>query len=409
MRQPVTFLAGVVFAVAACTPAAAPATPGAGSKEPNVATLTVASPTATAGAKGTYWECVERAIKGGATPQQAASDCWPDTASFGGKGGIESAFSFGRQTDEAIDAGFTCDTAFSPYGQQSDGGGGGGGATPAPSGGGGSPAPSGGGASPGAGSEDSTPHNPGQGGDDELVQLSTGKTLDELEWEADSYWEALKQANAAGDVATADWLGGQWWYWYNKWAEQYEVVHGQRPPSSGYRTDPNAENQCQEILQEIANCIATGWRSFSCRELKSMLNGCASETLVIHEGDYCTQAYVDPKTVERAWTLACESRKKYGPGEDPCGPRDMDGMMVIGADKGDPCGSPVALTDPEDCTVEIQLVPYGEKDINEILSDAFKRLGGPIFVIPTMGPQPGLPPKAFVGASQPQEGKPDLP
>jgi hypothetical protein len=168
-----------------------------------------------------------------------------------------------------------------------------------------------------------------------------------------------------------------------------EVVH----------LDPNAEDFCQGMAQQIAECNKSGWRRADCQQILAKLNNCA-DPLIAHpipDGETtCGIPEVDPEEVRKVAVLACQSRIRPAPGEDPCVPQQIEGDMLDYFYRLDSEGKPVPCTDPRampgewQCTGSFTLVEFGTKDLQDLVDHVGEELGTALIVPKPPGPpRPG--------------------
>ena len=168
------------------------------------------------------------------------------------------------------------------------------------------------------------------------------------------------------------------------------------------RTDPNAYDACEEMLRFISECNDNGWKRPDCQLFLARLKGCGDPRVTDprpeageaepSEGGGCGLPAVDPEEVERVATLACQKVTRPVPGEEPCGPLKLEGRLhrfALGR-RGPPCGNPLAITDPDQCTPGITVVKFGRTLSQSDLDKFRSKFGGPVIYLPKSGgPSPG--------------------
>lgn len=218
----------------------------------------------------------------------------------------------------------------------------------------------------------------------------------------DKEWEAKKEAEAdpgnpekakAAKEATAAAKKA-----INDANEAEKKVKDWQLPS--FKTDPAAENVCNTVAQFIAECNQVGWRSQKCQLFLKKMDKCGDPMVTdpTPEGEVsCNNPVVDPKKVEKVVLLVCNKYIKPAPGQDPCMQMEVEGTLhryfirkpSQGVD-ATPCGDPLAMTSESQCTPTFTLAVFGKKDLQTVINEGRRKLGGPIFVLPVVGPpQPG--------------------
>jgi hypothetical protein len=121
--------------------------------------------------------------------------------------------------------------------------------------------------------------------------------------------------------------------------------------------------------------------------------------LVDPDAGYACGATFDAEAVKDAWVKRCQTRVRYGPGDNnPCVPPDVqNGGRYVKGDSTAICSNPRAYVDPASgaCIAPIELAPIGP-DLNEIIVVALDKIGGPIVVLPrdpSPSPKPGPDPE----------------
>lgn len=175
-------------------------------------------------------------------------------------------------------------------------------------------------------------------------------------------------------------------------------------PHSSTTNDPNG-SVCEQVMQSVREllreCNRNGWKSADCQILHARMNRCPDPTkiLVDPEAGYVCAESIDPVAVADAAQKRCEQITTPGPdGGTPCVPSNIseDGAYMHGGESDDICRDPRAYTDAETgvCIRELQLDPFGQADIKQILQFGLGTFGGPIVNIPLPPPPPPVPPKS---------------
>jgi len=165
------------------------------------------------------------------------------------------------------------------------------------------------------------------------------------------------------------------------------------------RPTPDAQTMCELVGEAVGECNRDGWGNPYCQELKRKLDGCADPKVTDPEpgADTCFTPTIDPEKVQEVILLLCTAKKKPVPGEDPCKPMQFVGEARthgIGPDNPEGCNDPRVRTTGETCLPTFTLIQFDEPDAQTLLKKMFKKLGGPIFVVPVDAPHP-LPPTPF--------------
>lgn len=160
---------------------------------------------------------------------------------------------------------------------------------------------------------------------------------------------------------------------------------------------------CIQVLQAarelLAECHRTGWKSTECQQLHAKMNGCPDPTLIYvdPESGYACAPPVDPQLVIDAWTKMCERNVTPGPdGGSPCHkPNPSESGRILHGDETEICSSQIAYVDPEQagCFVPLEVDDFGRPDLNGLIVWGQGVFGGPIVVLPQIGPSP-FPPKS---------------
>ncbi len=170
-----------------------------------------------------------------------------------------------------------------------------------------------------------------------------------------------------------------------------------KPPNTNRTVE--GETPCEQALQEarelLQECQRTRWKDTRCQQLQARMNHCPDpvQILVDPEQGYTCGPKVDAEAVKNAWVARCEELKRYGPdGDNPCLPPQVDnpGRYIQGKMK-DICHDPRAYIDPGSSSCqkgEVELQPFGQPDINQIIVYGLNKFGGPIIVIPSKDPKP---------------------
>ena len=85
----------------------------------------------------------------------------------------------------------------------------------------------------------------------------------------------------------------------------------------------------------------------------------------------------------------CSSKKRYGPDDNPCDAKFVQGTARTywtDSKKIDECHDPLILRS-EACTADVTVVEFGVPDLEEIRKTGLDKLGGPIFIFPTGTPR----------------------
>lgn len=172
-------------------------------------------------------------------------------------------------------------------------------------------------------------------------------------------------------------------------------------PIPNTQPNPTGEAPCAEALegarQFIAECNRTNWQTYSCQKLKARMQGCPDPALIYvdpsdSDGIDCGSIEADPAEIARAWKQHCEAVVRYVPGEqNPCEePKIEGGFMRIQA--ANICSDPKAHFTDNACLVEFNVTKrsgFGTRDIQQILILSQRKLGGPIVLLPQVGPPGG--------------------
>lgn len=150
--------------------------------------------------------------------------------------------------------------------------------------------------------------------------------------------------------------------------------------------------QAQEFLRE---CQRTGWKTGACQTFQAREKGCPDPRLAYVDpgAGYACGDGPDPKLVAEAYARRCEQLVRFGPdGSNPCRPKapELDVRAIKGVK--DLCNDPKAYHTGEGCVVELVAPsPAGFQrggTVQEVITIATSRLGGPIFVLPKPAPAP---------------------
>ncbi len=190
---------------------------------------------------------------------------------------------------------------------------------------------------------------------------------------------------------------------YQEWEDaQNQATDGPPRVTPGGISQPNpmAENFCARVAGRIAECNDNRWQRADCQRILARMNRCV-DPLIAYTGpdsaSTCSVQEVDPETVQKVVTLACQMKTKPAPGEDPCSPQKVEGVMYRYWYRLDANGSPQVCTDPramvspEQCTGTFTLVQFGAKDFDQLINEAHEKFGGPIVIIPQPQNPPGPP------------------
>ncbi len=150
------------------------------------------------------------------------------------------------------------------------------------------------------------------------------------------------------------------------------------------------------VRETLAECQRVNWKSSGCQTLLSRMKGCADPRYAYLDpnvGPTCAVA-INPDDVAMAFKLKCQQVAKPGPGgQDPCDIRKppAPGGAFTGGHGGGMCSDPVALIDPNSdaCVIPLSVGgPRGfhEKTVTEVIVWIFDKYGGPIIVLPSVGP-----------------------
>jgi hypothetical protein len=199
---------------------------------------------------------------------------------------------------------------------------------------------------------------------------------------------------------------------------------GSKTSAGGQRTSPEADcaqavAQAQEFLRE---CHRTGWKTGACQVFAARAKGCPDPRLAYVDpgAGYACGESADPKLVAEAYAKRCEQLvRPRTDGSNPCRPKTPE--FDVRAIKGvkDLCNDPKAYHTGEGCVVEL-VVPGPARlglgsTVEEVITIATNKFGGPIFVLPKpppvpRGPQPmpgpGTGPQPKPQASTGLESKP---
>lgn len=169
-------------------------------------------------------------------------------------------------------------------------------------------------------------------------------------------------------------------------------------PSVG-ETDPQASDACLDAALFVAECNANGWKSAGCARLLARMEGCGDPMLTDPNPEDpnagCGPDEVDPEQAEEVALLMCRRTVRPVPGEDPCAGIHLPEVVLRGywprpGQEGSavPCGDPRALTGEGQCLPSLTVVRFGERNIQNIMDEARKKFGGPIFIVPLPVPAP---------------------
>jgi hypothetical protein len=197
------------------------------------------------------------------------------------------------------------------------------------------------------------------------------------------------------------------------------------------RKDPNAkplnntrpvagDSPCETALQEareiLYECNRTGWKSADCRQLWARFNHCPDPTqiLVDPEQGYVCGKPIDAAALKAAWVARCEQLKRSGPdGPNPCRPPQLDPSGRFGRGAAAPiCSDPQAYVLPgsRECYTIIEVRPFGEPDLQQLIVWGLNKLGGPVIVLnrnpPSPEPHPGEPGPGGGGSPPGASGSP---
>ncbi|MFY9489027.1 MAG: hypothetical protein WAP35_10095 [Solirubrobacterales bacterium] len=182
-------------------------------------------------------------------------------------------------------------------------------------------------------------------------------------------------------------------------AEKKKKEAEKDPNNGGITRGTGEPSQCEQALQAarelLRECNRNGWKSTQCQQLNAKMNGCPDPTLILvdPEQGYACGAKPDAEAVAKAWGDRCEQTIKYAPGTSPCEPLQLDGDGRFGSGRvgDDFCNDPRAYVegDAAACQVSIELGSYfGKPDIHQIIIIALEKIGGPLIVLPNLGPKP---------------------
>ncbi|WP_018611881.1 hypothetical protein [Segetibacter koreensis] len=167
------------------------------------------------------------------------------------------------------------------------------------------------------------------------------------------------------------------------------------------KIDPDAQNACNTVNEFVAQCNQNGWRDPVCRLYLKRMEKCGDPLVTdpIPDGEVnCKMPAMDEKTIKRVVFVMCQKYKKPVPGEEPCRDFAVQGTLYKyylrppkAGENATPCNDPLALTTEAQCTPNITVAVFGKKDIKKIIEEGRRKLGGPIFVMPLVGPSPGGP------------------
>jgi hypothetical protein len=182
-------------------------------------------------------------------------------------------------------------------------------------------------------------------------------------------------------------------------------------PVSRPSREPSAcDIALQKARQLLYECNRTGWKTQECQSLNAKMHGCPNPARIFvdpERGYQCGASVPDAKALKDAWVKRCQSRVKYGPGDNPCQPPELyGGGRYIRGDSRDICSDPRAIVDPESgiCSMTLKIPSFGKKDIQQIIVVALDKIGGPIVVLPDNTPAPS--PRPSPGP-EPHPGRPD--
>jgi hypothetical protein len=162
-------------------------------------------------------------------------------------------------------------------------------------------------------------------------------------------------------------------------------------PVAGDSPCETALQQAREILYE---CNRSGWKSGDCRELWARFNHCPDPTqiMVDPEQGYVCGKPIDATALKAAWIARCEQLKRFGPdGSNPCQPPQLDPSGRFGRGvAGLICGNPQAYVLPgsRECYTIIEVRPFGEPDVQQLIVWGLNKLGGPIIILNRNPPSP---------------------
>jgi hypothetical protein len=175
---------------------------------------------------------------------------------------------------------------------------------------------------------------------------------------------------------------------------------GKPAGGSKQRTDPDslcaqAVAQAQAFLRE---CQRTGWKTGACQAFQARVKRCPDPRLAYVDpgAGYACGESADPKLVAEAYAKKCEQLARPGPdGRNPCQPQAPEGDARAIKGAKDLCNDPNAYHTGEGCVAELVVPnPAGFQrggSVQEVLTIATTRLGGPVFVLPKPAPAPSGP------------------
>jgi hypothetical protein len=223
----------------------------------------------------------------------------------------------------------------------------------------------------------------------------------ELEKKAEEAAKKEKEAEKTGDQAKIDEAKAQ-----QQAAEQAASEQAKKAldAAENARKDPNESeasartaqdvNPCQEALQYarefLWECQRTKWKSYDCQALQAKMQRCPdpAQIYVDPEQGYSCGTKFDGEALKNAWVARCEQLKRPGPDSNPCEPPkvDADGHYIEGK-IGDICKDPAAYIDPhsEECAAPIEIKPFGQPDLRQLMVWGLNKLGGPVVVLPPRG------------------------
>jgi hypothetical protein len=239
-------------------------------------------------------------------------------------------------------------------------------------------------------------------GDAKKAAADTKKAADAKQ----AYDQAYKDAQRAGsDSQIAD--------------EKARQDPNQKPQNNNRPVggDSPCETALQEAREILFECNRTDWKSADCRELWARFNSCPDPAQIMVDPDqgYVCGKPIDKAALKAAWIARCEQLKRFGPDGNPCQPPQLDPSGRFGNGVAGPiCGDPQAYVLPgsRECYRVIEVRPFGELDLQQLIVWGLNKFGGPIIILnrnppspePTGGPGGGGSPTGGEGSGSPGIG-----
>lgn len=203
--------------------------------------------------------------------------------------------------------------------------------------------------------------------------------------------------------------------WYLDRVEDYEKTKTTGTPPGDYpipdpdapqvsHIDPNHVSSCETLSAFVSDCQMAGWQTAPCQMFIDQLNGCGDPTITDPSPDGeqpCKAQPASAQQVKHITFVACSKETKPGPGQDPCGGTIGKGKSYsfnYGRNNPNarPCSNPFAYPSEDGCSPTFTVVVSDEKSIQDVINEAWERLGGPIFVVPVA---PGVDPRTGGGCA----------